>query len=183
MLIVIEAVNTPDNLNPVSTLLDFLLLSRDVHDDLVGAPQRGIPAHNDLFLRLFETRFDAAAPRRRFAYRRATLTTDMFADSFKQRCQFLRDIRNGMMLQLLVQNGMTRDKLDTVLWEVYMMLLEDDGKNMAQLEHAGAESWLRIVMLSLMAHDLDDDGWPEETTALQLAAASFAIISDRGKHT
>ena len=180
LLIIIEAVNTPNILSSVSILLDFFLLSHDVHDLLLGSPQRGIKPHNHLFLRLFETRFDAAAPRRRLLSRDGILTADIFAAVFKQRCHTLKDIKNGRLIELLINGGLERDKLERILWDVYLMLLEDDGKNMAQLEHAGIEVFLRNIMLAVVAHEMGDDGWPQETEVLQLAAASFAIVSDRG---
>ncbi|KAF8522812.1 hypothetical protein JB92DRAFT_2886140 [Gautieria morchelliformis] len=103
----------------------------------------------------------------------------MFATVFKARSQLLSQIRNGTLLQSLVHGELGREEFEDVLWDVYLMLLEDDGKNMAQLEHSGIESWLRGVLLSFMDCEKGDDGWPIETTILQLTAASFAIVSDR----
>lgn len=60
------------------------------------------------------------------------------------------------------------------------MLLDDDGNNMLQLQASHVKQFLLEQVLSRIENDLDEHGWPRETTPLQLAAASFAILSDRG---
>ncbi|KAF8588315.1 hypothetical protein K439DRAFT_1658539 [Ramaria rubella] len=179
--IVVEVVNTPDVLAPASALLDILLVSPDIHDSVLGASARGIEAHNDLYLRLFNSRFDSAGPIRRLAKLApgGLFTPDIFAVVFKYRCSLLRDIQSGAWFRRIETGHLDRKQFERALWEVLLMLWEDEGQNLMQLEHAGVENWLRDIILFFVEEDMGADGWPTETLILQLAAASFAIVSDR----
>lgn len=167
-LIVVELVASFDG---IRELYNLLLTSKSLHDRLVGAPSRGIPQDDRLYFLLYKSLFDDQAGRRRLAIKH---TPNAYAQVFKYRCHLLNRIRSASWQSL------DSDQLLRGLWEIYLMLLEDDGNNMRQLEAAGVKPFLLDQLLTRIENDLDEDGWPRETTHLQLSAASFTIMSDRG---
>ncbi|KIJ53582.1 hypothetical protein M422DRAFT_25426 [Sphaerobolus stellatus SS14] len=171
-MIVAEAVT---NFDEVSTLHNIFLVSKDVHDSLVGAPERNVEVNEHIFQVLFESIFDSAAAVRRLgpSYQ---LTPNIYAATFKERCTLLNKIQAR---KLIINNNVDTGVLEAALWEVYFMLLDDDGKNMVQLERAGMQQFIKDLLLELVRVDRDEYGWIKETPYLQLAAACFSIMSDR----
>ncbi|PPQ71433.1 hypothetical protein CVT24_011941 [Panaeolus cyanescens] len=50
-----------------------------------------------------------------------------------------------------------------ILHELYLLRLDSDGKNYAQLEYAGVRDWVRDVVLKRLFEDAErNDGWPLE---------------------
>lgn len=175
-IIVSEVVTGFDTSHQV---LNILLVSRRVHSALMGAPHRGIPAHFGLFRLLFDRLFDSEAPIRRMGPH-YDLTNEILANVWKRRCFILNRVANQTWLHLITSGQLDPSILWGVLLEIYFMLLDDDGRNMIQLERANTANFLKEVMLMYL-QDQDEHGWPKETLQLQLAAAGFSIISDRGE--
>ncbi|GJJ13154.1 hypothetical protein Clacol_007405 [Clathrus columnatus] len=166
LLIVIELAGSFDTIHE---LYNLFLVSKSLHDRLVGAPSRGITENNSLYFLLFKSMYDDQAVKRRL---KIQLTPAIYAKELKYRCQLLKRIRSGSWKSL------NSEELLRGLWHIYLMLLDDDGNNLRQLQVAGVKQFLLDQVLMRLQDDLED-GWPKETIYLQLSAASFAIMSDR----
>ncbi|TFK36580.1 hypothetical protein BDQ12DRAFT_245226 [Crucibulum laeve] len=105
-------------LDPPSSILHLLLTSSTIYHTLSfdSCPQ--------LYANIFRTKFDIAAPRRRYP---TGLTDSAVAAEFKCRCRVLRRARR----RDVSDTGMRQD-----LWTALWMILESDGLNETQLRVA-----------------------------------------------
>jgi len=170
-LVVAELVT---NFDEVQCLRNLLLVSVEVHDTLVGATQRGFAANNHIFIVLFEHIFDSAAAIRRLGSK-SDISAYVYAATFKERCKLLKAIKTGRFMREIT----TREELAEKLWLIYLMLLDDDGKNCKQLDLAGTTKFMRDLLFDIVLNERDENEWPIETDYLQLTAACFWILADR----
>lgn len=80
-----------------------------------------------LYARIFRSRFDTAAPYRRFG--QFTLGPSQRADECIRRFKCMQRLRSNTYTESDEDNALLRQDL----WTAYLMFLENDGKNMAQL--------------------------------------------------
>lgn len=80
-----------------------------------------------LYARIFRSRFDTAAPHRRFG--QFTLGPSQRADECIRRFKCIQRLRSNAYTESDEDNAL----LCKDLWTAYIMFLENDGKNMAQL--------------------------------------------------
>ncbi|CAA7267463.1 unnamed protein product [Cyclocybe aegerita] len=117
-------------LGPPSAISTLALLSRRVHE---AVSKKSNP---HLYAKIFRCKFDASAATRRFSER--WLTSRCLTSELVKRFKALKRIKAGQF-----------DVKD--LWTAYMMILEDDGKNKAQLlEYAGFDKWFRNPMVDAL---------------------------------
>ena len=151
---------TANFLGPPSPLIPLLSTSRRIHDALA------LDRNPHIWTRIFTSKFDLAAALRRFGPDR--ITPVAIAQEFRKRCLVLRRIR--VMTDTLapiweLSPGHSRH-LSDLLWTVYLMMLENDGKNERQLrEYARMDAWLRVYLLdengaSLVRSAVRRDEWP-----------------------
>jgi hypothetical protein len=128
-------------LGPPSALVPLLLTCKTVKTRLAG--------NTTLYSRIFRFKFDSSAVRRR-AF---DPTPTQYFDQLVLYCTQLQKLR-----------GQVRDDCDEVLFCAYLMMLENDGRNAAQLEHAGLDSYLDIFVRTRLWDD-QSHGWPTDNTA------------------
>ncbi|KAJ7621964.1 hypothetical protein DFH06DRAFT_1232337 [Mycena polygramma] len=132
-----------DPLGPPSVLGPLLQTCKTVKGRLAG--------NATLYSRIFKYKFDSSAVRRR-AF---DPTPKQYYDQLRLYCTQLRKLR-----------GQVQDDCDEVLFCAYLMMLENDGRNAAQLEHAGLDSYLDVFVRTRLWDDSHNShGWPTDNTA------------------
>ncbi|KAJ6487202.1 hypothetical protein C8R47DRAFT_1128044 [Mycena vitilis] len=132
-----------DPLGPPAALGPLLQTCKTVKGRLAG--------NATLYSRIFKYKFDSSAVRRR-AF---DPTPKQYYDQLRLYCTQLRKLQ-----------GQVRDDCDEVLFCAYLMMLENDGRNAAQLEHAGLDSYLDIFVRTRLWDDSHKShGWPTDNTA------------------
>ncbi|EJD05020.1 uncharacterized protein FOMMEDRAFT_166723 [Fomitiporia mediterranea MF3/22] len=143
-------------LGPPSGLLPLLCLCRSTNASL----RRSVNPH--LYGRIFVAKFDLAAPRRRLArlFKHDTtsvVSVNALADELIRRFTIIKYLRTELharcsndvpgdesMINTPDTNTDASDKLDELLWTAFLMVLEDEGRNTAQLRHARIDAWLAV---------------------------------------
>ncbi|GBE77595.1 predicted protein [Sparassis crispa] len=136
-----------DPLGPPSVLVPLLLTCRYVYHSL---SMHGCP---HLYGRIFRSRFDSRAAFRRLGVR-ATYSKNL-AWQLRKHCLALKRIRRGDIFD---------SNLKADLWVAFIMAVENDGKNIVQLEWANIGSLLHNFLVTrLWENRQDSNGWPAES--------------------
>ncbi|CAK5279105.1 unnamed protein product [Mycena citricolor] len=147
-------------LGPPASLIPLLLTCKTVH--------KRLSQNSVLFARIFRFKFDSAAVRRR-----------AFIPNPKQ-CHDQLVLYCSQLQKLRCQPR--EDEWDDVLFFTYLMMLENDGRNAAQLQHAGLDSYLDIFVRSRMWNDRGGaHGWPTENVASACALWLVWMTTTREK--
>ncbi|KAJ7632731.1 hypothetical protein FB45DRAFT_913313 [Roridomyces roridus] len=142
-------------LGPPSDLVPLLLTCKKVRSRLSG---------NTLYSRIFSFKFDDGAVKRR-----AFLPTPgQYFDQLKLYCTLLQRLSAPF----------PADDCDDLLFGVYLMMLENDGRNAAQLIHAGLTSYLDNFLRTRMWSDASH-GWPTSRTSVSCALWLVWMMSTR----
>jgi hypothetical protein len=101
--------------------------------------------------RICRLMFDVGAVSRRLFHPR---DSDL-ADELHRCCNLLKDIRRGDVTE-------SEDSfVDDTLASAYLLMLSNDGKNYAQLEHAGLDAYVnKFIMTRLWEGSETNQGWP-----------------------
>ncbi|KAF7312095.1 hypothetical protein MIND_00221800 [Mycena indigotica] len=131
-------------LGPPSALLTLLLTCKSINNALSRSMV--------LYSRIFHFKFDTSAVQRR-AF---NPTPAQYFDQLVLYCTQLQKLRSQVRA----------DDCDDVLFSAFLMMLENDGRNAAQLEHAGLDSYLDVFVRSrLWDGRASAHGWPTDNTA------------------
>ncbi|KAJ7056648.1 hypothetical protein C8F01DRAFT_993024 [Mycena amicta] len=104
-----------------------------------------------LYAQIFKFKFDTSAVRRR--------AFDPTLGNY-----FHQLVLNCTQLQKL--RGQVQENDEDVLFWAYLMMLENDGRNAAQLEHSGLDSYLDVFVRTRMWNGRGSaHGWPTDNTA------------------
>lgn len=156
-----------DPLGPPSDLVPLLCTCKHIYSWLSFDDDRY------LYARIFRAMFDTRAVVRRFGERCSRLSN--VAQQLKVYCATLRRIRSG---------DITADP-ETVkadMWTALLMMLENDGKNEAQLEWAGLKDFMdRFVRTKLLDNCEQTHGWPPESETNALALWLMWFTTDEGE--
>lgn len=127
--------------------------------------------HPTFYGQIFARRFDFAAQHRRFGIRE--LLPRHLQDELRTHCTALQCFRK------MAAEGLYDDpQLPEALRTAYLMLLGDNGKNLAQLSWAGLPGLiLAFLRYRLLPRANENNGWPEENEANSLAVAIFWLLS------
>ncbi|KAH8835797.1 hypothetical protein DL96DRAFT_88734 [Flagelloscypha sp. PMI_526] len=139
------------------------------------------------------------------AYTNAHLWADIFTDNFSSSAVARRSFRpgvNGFATQLIYYSRVLRwirrfplDSMkfgscsdpfeDTCLELIFLLLVEDDGKNMCQLESAGAyeycQAWLRAKLYAKNNEGRWIDSWPREDRYASYALWSLWLLTSHDR--
>ncbi|KLO16536.1 hypothetical protein SCHPADRAFT_937878 [Schizopora paradoxa] len=173
---------TEELLGPPSSLPILLTLSRKIN----GALSTATTPH--LYARIFAAKFDLAAPLRRLGP--SALTASALMGELRSRCIVLKRIRAAKDCLEDKSPGIANgeDMLDDVLSTAYFMMLENDGKNAAQLkDYAHIKSWLTKYWLdpggrSLSVPLLERAHWPKNDNRAALGMWLLWFFFDPGKY-
>lgn len=114
--------------------------------------------------------FDLGAARRRFGPR--GIHSSHLVDQLTLYCATLQDIRDGDIYS---------EDLAHTLWTAFFMMMENDGKNRAQLEWAGLDNFInRRVRIMLYEGRGEFRGWPAESEENALALWLMVMTIDEG---
>jgi hypothetical protein len=113
-------------------------------------------------------KFDQAAPVRRLGQ----LSKEQVRLEFRQRVTALRCFRRGDAYD---------PQLPDALWRAYLMVLEDEGRNSAQLRGAGLLPLLQSYIRHRLRNPAKNDGWPLEDETNTLVVVLFFLLSSQGK--
>ncbi|KAJ7682850.1 hypothetical protein B0H17DRAFT_1075117 [Mycena rosella] len=131
-------------LGPPAALVPLLLTCRTVNSQLSG--------NAALYSRIFRFKFDSGAVKRR-AF---DPTPNQYADQLVLYCTQLQRLREQVLA----------DECDDILFGAYLMMLENDGRNAAQLEHAGLDSYLDLFIRTRLWDGREGShGWPTDSVA------------------
>ncbi|OCH92524.1 hypothetical protein OBBRIDRAFT_791118 [Obba rivulosa] len=141
-----------------------------------------------LWARIFSHKFDFAAAERRLGG--GTVSAVAIAGEFKRRCEVLKRIR-ACKDTFAKRGDLTLERahqksLNTSLWTVYLMMLENDDRNEKQLrDYAHMDQWLKDFLFheagaSLMRANVADGHWPpsDERTSLAIWMFWFLLRPD-----
>ena len=149
-------------LGPPSGIVPLICLNRHTYTSL--------GSNNHLYARIFAAKFDTAAAERRLGLKR--ISPGVLALELQRRCFYLKRLR----AQVDARFGQgSNDSEEGLLLHVYLMMLENDGKNELQLrEYGKIESWLRTYWFdeagsSLASLHLLKNEWPASDTKLSVA--------------
>ncbi|KAF8799856.1 hypothetical protein BYT27DRAFT_6848701 [Phlegmacium glaucopus] len=85
------------------------------------------------------------------------------ADELIRCCFLLKEIRRADVAE-------TESVVDDTLWASYILMLNNDGKNYAQLQHAGLDAYVdKFVMTRLWEGRESNQGWPLDSANNSLA--------------
>lgn len=121
---------------------------------------------------LFLEKFDMSSPRHHLPQDR--LKVQNMEDEAKQRY---------IALQIIRRRDVWNPNLAEAFATIYVMLLEDDGRNWEQVLWAGLPAFIPIFMRErLLEGASDNHGWPLENELNTLVIALFWLISSRGRY-
>lgn len=131
-----------DPLGPPHALIPLALISRSFNLVVSSHAFRA---------RIYRLKFDVGAVTRRLFIPR---DSDL-ADELHRCCNILREIRRGDVTE-------SEDPLvDDTLSSAYTLMLSNDGKNYAQLQHAGLDAYVdKFIMTRLWEGSETNHGWP-----------------------
>ncbi|KAG2130356.1 hypothetical protein DEU56DRAFT_815559 [Suillus clintonianus] len=142
---------TTTDVGPPSDLIPLLLSCKSIYLAL------SLDTNPHLCARIFEHKFDLSAAVRRMGQQIAT--PDVLSKELRKRFVYLKRIRARTDSRICAPNT-NSPILGELLWLAYLMVLENDGKNVKQLrEYAGMEQWLTEYWF-------DDEGASQATKAL-----------------
>lgn len=162
-------------LGPPSGILPLLSVSRSTYSAL------SLKKNPYLYARIFKYKFDCSAPHRRLAklHQRNSgtphnfheFTHQIYADELVKRCLVLQRLRldEYARVQKTVKGG---EIIDELLWMAYLMVLENEGKNVVQLKYyARIGDWLSAFWFdpagaSEAQQYLSRDTWPLSSPAM-----------------
>ncbi|KAG1740669.1 hypothetical protein EDB19DRAFT_1708301 [Suillus lakei] len=165
---------TTTDVGPPSDLLPLLLSCRSIYRAL------SLDANLHLCARIFEHQFDLSAAIRRLGHQIAT--PDVLSKELRKRFVYLKRIRARTDSRICASDTSNPSILSELLWLAYLMMLENDGKNVKQLrEYAGMERWLMEYWFddegaSLASKTLSKDEWPLDNEHNSLAMWLFWIF-------
>jgi len=169
-------------LGPPSSLLPLLLTNRQINSCL------SINNNHYLYARIFSYKFDMAAPLARLGKDR--LASQAFAEELKRRCVVLKRLRARIDSTTRARHAdEDNHKLSVhdVLFTSYILMLENDGKNEAQLlEYARMKAWIREFWFdaggaSLAIYSVRTGNWPPNRPETALGMWLFWFLLDTGK--
>jgi hypothetical protein len=170
-------------IGPPSAIIPLLSTCRAINDYL------SITSNHHLYAQIFAHKFDLAPAIRRLG---ARVSSSVFLSSeLRRRCLHMRRIKHRS--DAVVTNpecvddvegggGESEDTLRATLWTAYLMMLENDEKNEAQLrEYAGIEGWLRQYWFdedgaSMAKYAIRLGQWPSNTEHASLAMWLFWFL-------
>ncbi|KAG0706198.1 hypothetical protein DFH29DRAFT_980491 [Suillus ampliporus] len=165
---------TATDVGPPSDLLPLLLSCRSIHGAL------SLETNLHLCARIFEHKFDLGAAVRRLGPHIATPIA--LSKELRKRFVYLKRIRARTDSRLCAPDASKSQVLGELLWLAYLMMLENDGKNVRQLrEYAGMEQWLMEYWFdddgaSLASKALSEDDWPLDNEHNSLAMWLFWLL-------
>ncbi|KAF9484156.1 hypothetical protein BDN70DRAFT_826067 [Pholiota conissans] len=152
---------TDDFLGPPSSIIPLLLTNRHIHTNL------SIVANHHLYARIFADKFDTAAPLARFGEDR--LTAPALAGELRRRCMVLHRLRTRTDSTTHARHADGAEEKTTlcdILFTVYVMLIENEGRNKRQLvEYGQAKEWIQEFWFdphgsSLAIYNIRIGQWP-----------------------
>jgi hypothetical protein len=164
---------------PQEVLLDIAVLVADDHASIIPLLQTcsavrdrlvGWPHRDTLYARIFRRHFSFTAVQRRAFHP----TSSEFAEQARRYCSVLRAIRNGENTESMV----TDDDFDlTTMVEIaYHMILDDDGRNIASLNSAGAYEWVKDIVLNGL-YDNSVGGYPNDNDLMAFGLEVFWALT------
>lgn len=160
-------------LGPPAALLPLLGTNRRIYARLA------ISSNHHLYSRIFDYKFDASNNVSRLGI--GQITPKAVAHELKLRCMFLQRIRARLDSRQANEendNEMLRD----LLFHAYLMMLDNRGKNEAQLRgYAGMDGWLREYWFdeqgaSHAMSSIRTDRWPPNDEKTSLAMWLFWFL-------
>lgn len=153
-------------IGPPSELVPLLCTSRTINASL------RFRDNHHLYSQIFCQKFDSAAVIRRLSWGRTTV--ECFSEELRKRSTILTRMRH--------RNAENFAHLQEDLWAVYLILLENDGKNMAQLcLWAKLPTWIASVIEDKCQvpreHPLS---WVKDIEGTSLVLWLFWMSSDEG---
>ncbi|KAH7911693.1 hypothetical protein BJ138DRAFT_1113010 [Hygrophoropsis aurantiaca] len=157
---------TDASLGPPKDLISLLCTSKTIHRALCFAN------NPHLYSNIYRFKFDSSAVERRLSV--GWSSTPCFAEELRKRFSALKRIRQGRVEE--------HSHLDD-LWTAYLMMLENDGRNEAQLfEWAVLSRWVHSVILHRM-HASPESGssWMFDTVGTSLSLWLLWMSNSKGK--
>jgi len=152
---------------------------------LVAHPLRAALDTNEFWAALYEQRFDSRAIQRRCFDPNAGDR----ADQLRLYCRLLRAIRIAVarndrpVLRVPGEDGEEDCSTEALLFSAYLMMLENDGKNYAQLAAAGLPLFLdRFLRERLTDGQETNQGWPLDNGINGTALMLSWMFTTKGMH-
>lgn len=168
-----ERGRAPPRPTPPAVLLHLLLTCRQLYTLLKSSN------NPRLYARIFRAKFDTAAIARRFGS--AAVSPHALSLELQKRCTILKRIRRACELSELRPEGNNEvgaAHLRENLWLVYMMLLENDGRNMEPLAWADIKGYLHLHHVQEMLESALEPGYPPDSEDRALALHIYTLVSD-----
>lgn len=183
--------STTHFLGPPSSLPSLLLCNHAIYDAL------NVETNPHLYARIYLFKFDSSAAIRRLKRKSAfvpgaadDLTATTYAHDLRRRFHILHQIKARWGTRQEDSNEHSSEETSntySILWLAYLMLLENDGKNLVQLtRYARMERWLNDYWFGYnswkgFSSYLEDERWPKETLESTLAMWVLWLLLDPRK--
>lgn len=174
---------SPLQLGPPGSLLSLLSTCHEVNEKLASRN------NTDLYARMFKSRFDWRAVQRR-AF---DPESPGYYEQLVHYSRALRVIRSGRIYDVDFSKSRIRQTeswfgnegdpdddvdVESLVTTAYLMLLEDDGWNAAQLDHAGTYEWVeKLLRKRLYEGSRPNGGWPVENRWSSCALWVFWMLT------
>ena len=175
-------VATDSFLGPPSSLLSLLLVNRQINSCI------SITTNHHLYARIFNYKFDTAAPLARLGGE--TLASQAFSEELKRRCVVLKRLRARIDSTTHARRANQDNQnlsVHDILFTSYILMLENDGKNEAQLEEYGEiKAWIREFWFdargaSLAVYSVRTGNWPPNRPETALGMWLFWFLLNTGR--
>jgi hypothetical protein len=167
-------VSTDPTLHATETLAAFISTARFAYNSL------SLSANPALYSRLFKHFFDQQLVTARLE---RPIDGHAYSNELILRCRALRAFRSGAG-STTQSARIESEELEQYLWVVYLMVLEDEGKNIVHLkEFANLGEWITTYLFSntgrsMLAQALLRKAWPLARSSIRLAIWLLWFIVD-----
>jgi len=168
-------------LGPPAALVPLLLTNRDLNSRL------SLPSNPHLYGRIFLLKYDITAAQTRFGER---LSSGKLADELRRRSIVLKRLRDRLDSRTPARHtneDESKMSLREVLFTAYTLVLEDEGKNMIQLQQYGKiHDWIREFWFdprgsSLAIYCTRTGDWPFNRTETALGMWLLWLLFKKGE--
>ena len=169
-------------LGPPAALVPLLLTNRELNSRL------SLRSNSYLYGRIFCEKYDISAARKRFGDR---LTSEKLADELRRRSVVLKRLKrriDSTRATARCAGEESKIPLQEVLFTAYTLILEDEGKNMTQLQQYGrihdwiGEFWFHPRGSSLARYYTRTGRWLLNRTETDLGMWLFWFLLEPGEH-
>ncbi|KAL0566822.1 hypothetical protein V5O48_015179 [Marasmius crinis-equi] len=165
------ACNVASEFGLPSSLTPLLLTCKRIHNVLTG------PGGKAVWRRIFQGTFSSSAAVRRLG---ARLRNEDWLFQLQLYVRVLRDVQGRRMEGeggMFEEQDVERHSVEELMWVLWVMCLEDDGRNRVQMDKVGVYEWVAMFVRTRLARD--EAGWPVDNALNSCALHVFWYLTTK----